>query len=91
VEVLPSLVLISRTFGTIGTLEWNVWNRLSERLERSAAVEKASRGQTSTTQLSYQPVNFLSGRIICLHPIAQPREQGRQCRHVPVKITRHIA
>jgi hypothetical protein len=37
-----------------------------------------------------QLVDFPSSRIICLHPIAQPREQGGECRYVPAKIGRHI-
>ena len=38
-----------------------------------------------------QPLDLPSGRIICLHPIAQPCEQGRECRYVSAKIGRHIA
>ena len=38
-----------------------------------------------------QPLDLPSGRIIGLHPIAQPCEQGRECRHVSAKIGRHIA
>ena len=66
-------------------------------------IDKAVRGLSFTERgeifrvrllrLNYlvQPLDLPSGRIIGLHPIAQPCEQGRECRHVSAKIGRHIA
>ena len=64
--------------------------RLSELAAEMRRGEKL-RAQTSTTHYLVQPLDLPSGRIICLHPIAQPCEQGRECRHVSTKIGRHIA